>query len=708
MDFFTVSRTKRPMRLCEGTRAYAYRSLEERAYGREARANDCVCLDDIADLENMSDIARYDAAIRAIAERAPLRLCEGELLTGAATLGMAIDHLVPVKYHGSGVFQSISHLTIDFPKVLRRGVDGIRQDVLASLEKHTGGREREFLVSCLNTIDSMRIWRDRYIAAMEGKEEYAGNLARLRRVPFAPAGDFREAVESLWFTFAFVRLTGNWPGIGRIDQMLAPYYAKDVREGRLTRDEAREVLAHFFIKGCEWNTGEATVSGDAQHYQNLVLAGVDEDGNEVANDVTCLILDVIEELGISDYPTTIRVGRNTDDALIRRACEVVRFGGGIIAFYNEDTVLSAMTRYGYPEREARRFANDGCWEVQVPGKTWFGYRPFDSLAILEHDTLGGYEKELPYGDFEALYRAYVKDLGNMTERIFRERTASIEDMSVPVSDMRWKRERPCTVVSLFEEGCIEKGLSYLEGGSVYQVFSPHIGGLPDTVNSLYAIKKLVYDEKKLTLNEFCGILAADFEGHEELRRHLLELRYYGNDNDECDGIAARLLHDFALLCKKLDGRSPYRFPAGVSTFGRQLEWAPNRLASPHGHKKGEVLAPNCSPTPGSDREGATAIIKSYCKSDLTETVTGAALDIRLLPSNTEGEDGLNALVMLVKGFVLLGGFFMQPDIQDRSILLDAQAHPDNYRTLSVRVSGWNARFVTLSREWQDMVINENK
>ena len=132
------------------------------------------------------------------------------------------------------------------------------------------------------------------------------------------------------------------------------------------------------------------------------------------------------------------------------------------------------------------------------------------------------------------------------------------------------------------------------------------------------------------------------------------------------------------------------------------------MASPHGRKQGEVLAANASPTPGTDREGATAIIRSYCKADLSKLTTGAALDIRLLPSSVEGEDGLQALISLMRGFVSLGGFFMQPDVADAALLREAQAHPENYQTLSVRVSGWNARFVTLNKEWQDMVIEQNE
>jgi formate C-acetyltransferase len=205
------------------------------------------------------------------------------------------------------------------------------------------------------------------------------------------------------------------------------------------------------------------------------------------------------------------------------------------------------------------------------------------------------------------------------------------------------------------------------------------------------------------------ILHNNWDGEETLRQYVLNRYiYYGNDNDEVDLIAKQLISDFADICVSLNGKCGYRFPAGVSTFGRQLEWLPNRLASPHGRKIGEVLAANFSPTPSTDRAGATAIIRSYCKSDLSKLASGAALDIKLLPSSVTGEDGLQALISLIKGFVILGGFFMQPDVVDASLLREAQEHPENYQTLSVRVSGWNARFVTLNKEWQNMVIEQNE
>ena len=378
---------------------------------------------------------------------------------------------------------------------------------------------------------------------------------------------------------------------------------------------------------------------------------------------------------------------------------------GAIALYGEPLILDSLVRFGYSREEALRFANDGCWEVQIPGKTCFSYVPFDALAIFLHDTLRvDEETPLPYGDFEELYRAYLRDLGAKVDAICAGAIAARLETDGR-GNFRWKEALPCGVVSLFEEGCVENARSYLEGGPRYTVISPHIGGAPDVGNSLLAIDRLVYREKRVTLDELRAILRANWEGHEPLRQYVLNrYTYYGNDDDAADAYTARLLDDFAAMVLGHNGESPILFPPGVSTFGRQIEWAPGRAATPFGVRKGDVLAPNASPTPGTDEAGATALIRSYCKLGLGRLTCGAALDVKLLPALARGENGANALVALMDAFVALGGFFMQIDIMDADALRAARENPQAYKSLSVRVSGWNARFVTLNEEWQNMVI----
>ncbi len=703
MDFFTIN-GERPIRSSEQTRQFAFDSLNHK-YGKQVLETPHVVMDEVEGYEQMDWLQRYDAAIDRIVHLAPVRICDGEKLSGSATLGDAINHVVPAVFRGEALCSSISHLTIDFETVLKIGVDGIEKNALAALEVHRGTEREPFLRSCLHTIACMRLWRDRYLDALRDRADYAANYQNLQKVPFLPAENFYEAVQSVWFTFAFVRLCGNWPGIGRIDWLLGDYLQKDLAAGVLTLDEAREILAHFFIKGCEWIRGGVYGSGDAQHYQNIVLAGVDENGVEVTNEVTYLVLDIIEEFGISDFPTTVRVNKHTDEKLLTRVAEVLRYGGGVLAVYNEELIIESLTDYGYPLAEARKFANDGCWEMQVPGKTYFIYSALDALHLLQNRTLKGYDATVDYDTFEALLAQFVADMGENVQEFGNGLRGIFADTLVSTNEWKWKPTMPCTAVSIFEDGCIEKGLSYLEGGPVYNVVSLHIGGLPDAVNDLYAIKKLVFDDKLISFTDLMEVLKNNWEGHEALRRHALtKYAYFGNDNDEVDEIAARLFEAYADWCDGLKGQTGYMTPAGVSTFGRQIAWASHRRATASGRKANEVLSGNFSPTPGTDKEGATAIIKSYCKVNLKRAVSGAALDLKLLPSAVNHRNGLSTLVALMRGFVTLGGCFMQPDIADTALLKAAQEHPEEYQNLSVRVSGWNARFVTLDRSWQDMII----
>ena len=520
MFFYAPNGNERPIRLCEATRQFAYDSMHFR-YGADTLQTNAVALDDVPDFAMLSDIEKYDLMIRWIAEQAPVRICENERVSGAATLGMAISHRIPAVYRDESIFYSVSHLTVDFDSVLKYGVDDLERRAKKALETVRGTEKEPFAKSCVKCLEAFRLWHKRYLDALKDTPAYRANYENLLRVPFAPARNFHEAVQSLWFTFAFLRLCGNWPGIGRIDQMLGGYLKNDLQNGRLTLDEAREILAHFFIKGCEWITGTSTGSGDAQHYQNIVLGGTDENGNDVTNEVTYLVLDILEEFGISDFPTTVRLNKDSDEKLIRRTAEVMRFGGGILAVYNEDLIIDALIKYGYDPREARRFANDGCWEIQVPGATDFNYLPFDSLQILQEQTLRSYAEDVDFPDYESLYRQYRKDLEQGVASLCRRHIKRLLQESTPDEAPRWKPQTPCTVVSLFERGCVEKSLSYLEGGPVYQIRSPHIGGLADTADSLYAIKKAVYDEKRLTLQQLLAILRNNWEGEEPLRQFML-------------------------------------------------------------------------------------------------------------------------------------------------------------------------------------------
>ena len=644
---------------------------------------------------------RYAAAAMSVARNAPLRILPGELIVGAATLTEATAAQVPVL----GI-TGINHTTFDFERILNLGYDGLREQIRARLA--AGGLDekgRDLNEAALLTLDAADLWQRRNIALLtqlrdasdEGKAFYQAIIDTLERVPDKPPRSFREAVQSLWSMYAFNRLMGNWAGIGRIDRMLGPYLKEDLRKGVLTLDEAREILAHFWIKGTEW-IGHHNPTGDAQFYQNVILGGIDKDGREVTNEVTYLVLDIIEELHISDYPVGVRLGDKTPEKLFRRVAEVQRFGGGIVSVYAENTVIEGLVKFGYPLEGAREFTNDGCWEAIIPGKTAFTYCPSDMVQVLDRTLHVKDGQEVDYPDFDALYDAFRQDLHKDIDNV------------QAILDGCWKDENyPCTLASLFTAGCLEKGRCYNGGGPVYNMMGVHYGGVSDTANSLLVLKKLVYEDHYLTLPEFVGILRKDWTGNEGLRSLIRNrITFYGNDDAEADAMMNRVFEDYTAIVAEVRERAGVKRPCGISTFGREIDWRMIRCATPEGSRVGDILATNCSPTPGSDRKGPTSVLNSYCKLDFTRACSGATLELKVLPSSVKGENGIRALTGLMKTFREKGGFYMHVDVVDSATLIDAQHHPERYPNLPVRVAGWSARFTTLCKEWQDMIIQRTQ
>lgn len=662
-------------------------------------------VEDLVDCTGLSEEMKYAHSIRLIAERAPLRVEACERVVGSATYREATAHSVPI-YNKS----SVSHTTIGYDRVLKEGYRGIRRRVEERLAR--GGLDekgKDLLNAMRMCLDAADTWHRRYVAELsrrirassgEERENYEALLEALRNVPANPPGSFREAVQSLWFAYAFQRLAGNWTGIGRIDEMLGPYLRRDLEAGKITLDEARELIAHFWIHGTEWiGSNPWQGSGDAQFYQNIILGGIDAHGNEVTNEVTYLVLDVVEELHISDFPIAVRLNRKSPDRLLRRIAEVQRQGGGVVAVYNEEVVIDALVKFGYPVEVARCFANDGCWEALIPGQTTFSYVPFDTVGLLQ-EVLGfhGEQKTTPeYADFESLYEAFEKRL--------REHV----DWHHGVCDTWCVDGPPATLISLLVDDCIEKGRGYHDRGSRYYALAPHAGGIANTANSLLAIRKLVYDEKLLTLAEFVDILRANWQEQENLRI-LVRNRVptYGNDSDDADAMVRRVFDSFTEMVAEIKERKGVLRPAGISTFGREIEWSAHRKATADGHLQGEILATNFSPSPGTDRKGPTAMLRSYCKMDYTKLPNIGTLELKVLPSSVKGEAGVKAMVGLLKSFVKLGGCFMHVDVVDSAMLLDAQRHPEKYPNLAVRIAGWSARFATLDKNWQDMVIGRTQ
>jgi len=687
----------RPTRLREATRQLAERALAAE-FGKAMDTSPAVKMDDIPDFKSKSPREQYSLCARRIAECAPIRLIT-PMLAGSATLARAREHFLPATYGGETVFSSTSHLTPGFDRVLTLGWIGLRKEIEARM-RNASSDDAAYLQSLLHALDSAEIFHARTLSFIKETPPHTALAETLARVPMHPPRNFREAVQSVWFQFAHLRLMGNWPAIGRLDQMLYPYFAQDVQNGTLTRDEARELLAHFFIMGCEWITGDFVWgTGDAQHYQNIVLGGTDAEGHDVCNDVTMLILEVVEELDISDFPIAVRVTADTPDAILRKMAEVTSFGGGVVAMYNDAVCVASLVKAGIPLAAAHGFANDGCWEIQVPGETNFSYHPIDLLRILNRHVLRVKDEdgEIPsyssameiLEDFAAACHA---EISTDTSWITAQHTQSL----------------PSPEIDLYTKGCAERARGYHNSGPDYLNLSFHAGGMADAANSIHAINELCFRQKKLTFHALIEILRADWAGNEPLRQFAQKkLVYFGNDNDDADAVFTQIYDIFVNAVNRQTQIGRVRISPGISTFGREIEWRHQRGATAFGAKAGEILATNTAPSPGTDSAGATALLRSACKVDYTRLSGSSAAQLRLTPAMLQGEAGLQAYVSLMRGFIREGGFFLQTDVADKEVYRRAQENPDAYRNLSVRISGWSARFVTLDKEWQDMILQKN-
>ncbi|MBN1488716.1 MAG: hypothetical protein JXA69_02265 [Phycisphaerae bacterium] len=698
-------RPARPERLSGTTRELARQALAGE-HGR-ALGNAAFALDE-GRCQGLSANMRYAQATLLAAEKAPLRILPNERIVGSATLAEGPRHMAPIANVGS-----VSHTTIGFHRVLKLGYAGLRKQIAERMARgDLDAKGIDFLKSMQLCLDAATLWNRRHLDALSHMAAQASGAERdnyqrvrtaLEHVPENPPRTFHEAVQSLWSMFAFQRLMGNWSGIGRIDEMLGPYLHADLEAGRITLDEARELIAHFWIKGCEWCGAPTSFngSGDAQHYQNIVLAGVNAEGQEVTNEMTYLVLDVVEELRISDYPIAVRLNPRTPERLLRRIAEVQRHGGGIVALYNEDVVIAGLIKMGYTLAEARGFANDGCWETLVPGRTVFSYVPFDMLAILQQTLAAEGNAAIPdYADFESLYEAFSARLAERVAAHHRD------------ADAWAANDHPAPLLSLFVEDCIERARGYYNRGARYSVLALHAGGLPDTANSLLVLKKLIFEDKYLSLTDMVNLLRGNWKDNEPLRR-LIQSRFafYGNDNDESDAMVRRVFTTYTDLMAQTRERNGVLRPAGISTFGREIEWSRGehrRPATAAGQRSGDMLATNCSPSPGTDTHGPTAVLKSYCTLDFSNTPNGATLELKVHPSTVKGDRGINAMVAMMRSFVRLNGWFVHIDVVDSAMLVDAQRHPEKYPNLPVRVAGWSARFATLHRDWQDMIINRTQ
>ncbi|MFD3158531.1 trans-4-hydroxy-L-proline dehydratase [Haloimpatiens sp. FM7330] len=539
-------------------------------------------------------------------------------------------------------------------------------------------------------------------------------------VPENAPRTFEEALQMYWFVhIGVISELNTWDSFnpGRLDQHLYPFYKKEIEEGTLIRERAKELLECFWIK---FNNQPAppkvgitlAESGTYTDFANINSGGLTRDGRNGVNDVTYLVLEVIDEMRLLQPSSNIQLSKKNPNKFLKKACEIIRKGWGQPSIFNADEVIAEMLRAGKSIEDARCGGTSGCVETGAFGKEAYILTGYINLPkILEITLLNGRDSQtnkligvetgnpIYFKSYEELFEAFKKQLHHFVEIKMRGNN---------IIEKLYMEKMPSPFLSIIVSDCIKKGKDYNAGGARYNTNYIQGVGIGTIADSLCSIKYQVYDKKNLSINEMLNALKSNFEGYEYVN-NLVSNRTpkYGNDDEYVDEIMQSIFEAYyeEVTDRKNMKGGHYRIDMLPTTchvyFGSVMG------ASPDGRKAKEPLSEGISPSKGADRNGPTAVIKSASKMDHMKT-GGTLLNQKFTPKVLEGEEGINNLASLVRSYFKLDGHHIQFNVVDKSILLDAQKHPENYKDLIVRVAGYSDYFNNLNKELQDEIISRTE
>jgi pyruvate formate-lyase/glycerol dehydratase family glycyl radical enzyme len=631
------------------------------------------------------------------------------------------------------------HIILNIPKVLEIGLEGVigeAEAALANLSPYEAAelKKRPFLEGAIIALQAAIHFAQRFADEAERqaahpetppsrRAELETIAAVCRQVPRRPARTFHEAVQSAYFIHLISQIESNGHSfsLGRFDQYTYPYYRADLAAGRITAEQAQELLELLWlklfsiIKVRPWDHTRYGIGYPT--YQNVTVGGVDADGQDATNDVSYMVLETIRNTRLTQPNVSARVHANTPERFLMECARTIRLGFGMPAIKNDEIIVPALLEKGVSPADAYNYAIVGCIEASVPGK--WGYRVtgmsfLNVLKILELTLNNGRDPRtglqlLPgrgdltaFDSFEALYQAFHE------QYLYYIRTSFHLDA---LADACLEEMVPDAFCSALVDDCLRRGLTVKEGGAVYDIVSGLQSGVTNTANALMALKKLVFEDKVLTAAQVQAALAANFEneGGEVVRQRLLRAPKYGNDLDEVDELAVRVMKDYQAEMVKYHhtryGRGPIGggYAGSTSNISANVPLGAKIGATPDGRKAGEPIAEGVSAMHGTDSSGPTGLLRSVSKLPTIKMVA-QLLNIRLSPTALASEGGLRHLVALIKGLRNLKVWHVQFNTVDTETLLAAQRNPEQYRDLVVRVAGYSALFVTLDRATQDDII----
>ena len=630
---------------------------------------------------------------------------------------------------GLGLGPSLVLLCVEYDKLIKYGADELISQARCELEKvrftdmEAVNRYR-YYQSVIMAFEAMNTLAARYAALAEemaGKERNPVRKKELeqiaetcRRVPAKPARTFREAVQCFWFQILFLSPSTTLPG-GRFDQYMYPYYRTDLEAGRITRDEALELLCLLRLKDMELNRTSGSElrkknSGMAK-WHNYTIGGVDPvTGQDATNDLTYLLIEAAMVTKTPHHTLTLRVHENTPPELMAKALECVRMGLGMPAFVSDKSYTATFTSRGCPEEFARDYVMTGCLDGNLPGKSRTGPVPMVTFPLIFDifwhrgvDVKTGLAVAPDMGDFTQ-YQTYEQLFDALKEQIRYILSLVCEKNNVELAITQEILFDPLRSALMYKG--IESGTDTWRRVMPFEncaVVNPI--GMVNLGNSLAAIKKLVFDEKKYTLSQLQAALDADWQGYEDMRRDFLKAPKYGNDIDYVDNIVAecyKVLNDTVKTLPNILGKPTIATGISITSHqpGGQLTGA-----TPDGRKAGAILADGTtSPMQGMDAKGPTAVFKSAMKIN-QDPMQATLLNMKFHPSALKTESDLMKLGSMIKTYLTNGGKQVQFNVVDQQTLKSAQETPQKYRDLVVRVAGYSTYFVTLSKAMQDEVID---
>lgn len=710
---------------------------------------------------------------------------KGKTTSELATSYMAPEAIKAIEHNiftpGNYFYNGVGHVTVKYWEVLETGFEGIMEKAQKELDGCSVGdgnyaRKSHFLEAVILSCKAVIDYAGRYaklaqeMAAQTSdpirKQELFVIAENCSRVPAKGAQNFYEACQSFWFVQQLLQMESSGHSIspGRFDQYMYPYYKKDMEAGTITREFAQELMDCIWVKLNDLNKcrDAASAEGFAGYslFQNLIAGGQNKEGEDVTNDLSVMCIQASMHVHLPAPSLSVRVWNGSPHEFLIKAAELTRTGIGLPAYYNDEVIIPALQNRGLSLEDAREYNIIGCVEPQKAGKTegWHDAAFFNMCRPLELVFSNGMDKGemvgIPTGDvtqmktFDEFFDAYKKQM---------EYCISLLVNADNAIDVAHAERCPLPFLSCMIDDCLKEGKSVQEGGAVYNFTGPQGFGIANMADGLFAIRKLVYEDKKVSMKELKEALAWNYDkgldaqsagdmtemimkamqkagrnvdastaegllktfmgmkpGEQKTRRFkeihdmIDEVPKFGNDIPEVDYFAREVAYTYSKPLQKYNNPRGGKFQAGLYPVSANVPLGGQTGATPDGRYAHTPVADGVSPSAGKDVKGPTAAATSVSRLDHFIVSNGTLFNQKFHPSALSGREGLEKFVALIRGYFDQKGMHMQFNVVDRQTLLDAQEHPEKYKHLVVRVAGYSALFTTLSRSLQDDIIRRTE